>query len=67
MALFTAIEARRHQSGVGSVSDLSGKSGNGGNSELKQLLCSMNYDVKGGQSHRVIGKGRGVENVHYQI
>jgi hypothetical protein len=28
-------------------------------SELKRLVCSVNYDVKGGQSHRVTGKGRG--------
>lgn len=35
MALFNAIEASRHQSGVGSVSDLSEKLGNRGNCELK--------------------------------
>jgi hypothetical protein len=59
MALFTAIEASRPQSWVGSVTDLSGKSGNEGNHELKRLVCSVNYDVKGVQSHRVTGKGRG--------
>ena len=35
------------------------KSNNRGKHELKQLLCSMNYDVKGGHSHRVTAKGRG--------
>jgi len=59
MALFTTIEASRPQSGVGSVTDLSGKFGNRGNHELKRLVCSVNYDVKGGKSHRVTGKGRG--------
>jgi hypothetical protein len=48
MALLTTIEASRHQSGVGSVLDLSGKSDNRGKHELKRLLCSMNYDVKRG-------------------
>jgi len=59
MALFAAIEASRPQSDVGSLPDLSGKSGNRGNRELKRLVCSVNYDGKGGQSHRVTWKGRG--------
>jgi hypothetical protein len=51
MALCTAIEASRHQNGVGSVLDFSGKTCNRGNHELKRLTCSVNYDVKGGHSH----------------
>jgi hypothetical protein len=40
---------------------------NRGNRELKRLVCSMNYDVKGGQSHKVTGKGRGgVANILYE-
>jgi hypothetical protein len=62
MAMLTGIEASQHQSGVGNVPALSGKSGNRGNCELKRLVCSVNYDVKGGQSHIVIEKG-GVESV----
>lgn len=59
MALFTTIEASQPQSGVSSVTYLSGKSGNRGNHELKRMVCLMNYDVKGGQSHGVTGRGRG--------
>jgi hypothetical protein len=44
---------------VSSVTDLSGKSRNRGNHELERLVRSVNYDVKGGQSHRVTDKGRG--------
>jgi len=35
-------EATRHQRGMGSVPNLSGKSGNRGNRELKRLVCSVN-------------------------
>jgi hypothetical protein len=51
MALCTAIEANWHQNGVGSVPDLSGKTRNKRNRELKRLTCSMNYDVRGVHSH----------------
>lgn len=44
---------------MGSVIDLSGKSGNRGNRELKRLVCLVKYDVKGGQSQCVTGKGKG--------
>jgi hypothetical protein len=39
---------------------------NRGNRELKRLVPSLNYDVKGGQSQRVIGKGGGLSNVLYE-
>jgi hypothetical protein len=44
---------------VGSVLNLSEKTCSRGKRELKRFMSSMNYDVKGGHSHRVIGKGRG--------
>jgi hypothetical protein len=59
MALFTVIEANEPHSGMSSVPDSCRKASNRGNRELKRLVCSMNYDVKGGQSHRVTRKGRG--------
>lgn len=65
MMIKFAIEASRAQSGVNSVIDLNGKSGNRGNRELKKLICLGNYEVKGGQSLRVIGKWR-VGNVRYE-
>jgi hypothetical protein len=60
LMLVIAIEASRHQNGVGSVPDLSVKSSNRGNRELNRLVCSLNYDIKGGHSNRVKAKGRGV-------
>jgi hypothetical protein len=42
------------------VPDLSVKSADRGNCELKRLACSVNYDIKGGHSNRVKGKGMGV-------
>ena len=33
--------------------DLSVKSANGGNRELKRLVCLGYYDIKGGHSNRV--------------
>lgn len=59
MVLLSAIEASRPQSGVGIATGLSGKSRNRENRELKRLVCSVNYDVKRGQSHRMTRKGRG--------
>jgi len=44
---------------VGSILDLSVKSANIGNCELKRLVCLVNYDIKGGNSNSAKGKGRG--------
>jgi hypothetical protein len=50
VALFTDIEATRAQCGAGIINDLSGRMGNRGTRELKCLVSSVNYDVKGGRS-----------------
>jgi hypothetical protein len=50
IALFTTIEANRSHNGVGHVTDLSAKFRNRGQREVKRLECSLNYDIKGGQS-----------------
>lgn len=52
LVFFTAIEASRNQNGVSSVPNLSVKSANRGNCELKRLLCSLNHNIKGGHSNR---------------
>lgn len=59
MTLFIAIEGSRHQNGLASAPNLCSKSSNRGNRELKRLVCSINYDLKGGHSNRVKCKGRG--------
>lgn len=51
--LFTTIEANRHQNNLGSGTESCSKSLNIGDLELKRLVCSDNYDVKGG--HRIRG------------
>jgi hypothetical protein len=58
-ALFTAIEARRHQNGLADSPSSISKLGNRGQRELKRLACSINYDLKRGHSSRGKGKGRG--------
>lgn len=57
MALFTTIEASRHQNGAASSPSSLSKLANRGRRELKRLACSINYDLKGGQRGK--GKGRG--------
>lgn len=59
LALFSAIEASRHQNGLVSVPDVCFRTTNKGNQELKRLVCSVNYDINGGQSNKGRGKGRG--------
>lgn len=59
LALFTAIEASRKQIGSASSSSLFSKSVNRGKCESNRLACSIKYDMKGGNSSRGIGKGRG--------
>lgn len=49
LALFPAIEASTYRNSSTSSPDLSFKS-NRGNRELKTLVCSVNYDNKGGHS-----------------
>lgn len=58
-ALFTAIEASRHQNGLADSPSSISKLGNRGQRELKRLACSINYDLKRGHSSRGKGKGRG--------
>jgi hypothetical protein len=58
MALLNAIDANRYHSGMGPITDLSVKIENRGQHEVKRLECSMNYEVKGGQSSRLARKGR---------
>jgi hypothetical protein len=50
LVLFSAIKASRHQNIAVNASYLSFKPGNIGNHELKRLICSVNYDMKGGHS-----------------
>jgi hypothetical protein len=57
--LFSAIKASRHQNIAVNASYLSFKPGNIGNHELKRLICSVTYDMKGGHSDRGKGTGRG--------
>lgn len=59
LALFSAIEASRHQNRLVSVPDVCFRTTNKGNQELKRLVCSVNYDINGGQSNKGRGKGRG--------
>jgi hypothetical protein len=45
------------------VPDLSVKSADRGNCELKRLACSVNYDIKGGHSNRVKGASQNQNGV----
>lgn len=59
LALFTTIKANRYQASLGSDPKCCYKLVNRGNRELKMLICSVNFDMKGGHSNRGKGKGRG--------
>lgn len=54
LALFTAIEARNSEQASASCSN----SGFKGNRELRNLVCSINYDVYSGSASRGIVKAR---------
>jgi hypothetical protein len=51
MALFSATEASRDQKGLASPSFIA-KLVNRRHRKLRRLVCSVNYDLKGGQSTR---------------
>lgn len=60
MALFTTIEACRHQRELASNS----KSVNRGKRELKRLVSSIYYDSRGGSSSRGRANGRAVSVIY---
>jgi hypothetical protein len=64
MALFIAIEASRDQYGLASPSSSLSKFTNRRQHELKRLACSVNYDLKGGQSS---GGTVGVQHARYEV
>lgn len=57
MALLTTIETSRNRNGPDGPTSPLPKLENKRHHELKRLACSINYDLKGGQSSR--GKGKG--------
>jgi hypothetical protein len=62
LALFTAIEMNRNLNSMVMVttSNFSVKTDNRRKRELKRLAYSINYDVKGEQSNKDKGNGKGI-------
>jgi len=49
---------------LASTSGSSTKTNTKGKRELKRLACSINYDAKGGHSHRDKGKVKGIRLIN---